>query len=755
MGFASSFINLIRACISGPWITPLVNGRPGPAFQYSRGLRQGCPLSPYLFILKVESFSCTLDHKQQAGLITRIKFEDGVKNINHSQFADDTMLIGGASAIIARRFKTILDKFMRYYGGMINHLKSCIYGWNASAQTLQNISNIFGVSCKLNWDHFNYLGMPVSMGHARAEIWETTLDKLKRKVQKWGSTWLNPAGRLVLLKSGLSSLPLYQFSLVQVPASFHHKMVSILRYFLWQDGKNEKKKYNLVSWKQVIQSQEKGGLGIRSPMLTNLAFGGKIVWRLLEARQAYWKKVIEAKYLNNPRQQLLTSEIPVRSSTSIWKLYKKAISFMAQNVSKVPKDGSKINIGVDNIMGSQAISSRAGWKGWSFPPIPDNLNENFNNFQIHLHSIAPIIKNGNDGFRWDPTGSNYSIQVGYQYFCNRDHSTPPWTYWKAVWKSKAIPKAKETIQHLFISCPFAISCWKSIAPNNTFSWNPQHSIGEVLSNWKKSYPWQPKKNNISKRVWDALPYVLLWKIWIARNHKVFRDRGTLTRQLCSKAKSLAIETIATKSIKNIDMANLYIEERDFIRNLREKSSILPSVNTYSNLINTLSHNWKIRLKKDEFNVWICNNNSYTLFFDGASKSNLGVAGVRGVIYTPNGEPLVTFEWGLGNLSNNRAEALALYQGLYQIQIHGIRKVLIFGDSAIIISLMNSKRKASNICIHQLINGCQTMIIQSWDLKIFHILRTLNRAADKLASQACIRTKGNILCNNEDFFQHLP
>ena len=53
MGFDASFLNLIKACISGPWITPLVNGRPGEAFQYSRGLRQGCPLSPYLFILRL------------------------------------------------------------------------------------------------------------------------------------------------------------------------------------------------------------------------------------------------------------------------------------------------------------------------------------------------------------------------------------------------------------------------------------------------------------------------------------------------------------------------------------------------------------------------------------------------------------------------------------------------------------------------------------------------------------------------------
>lgn len=116
-------------------------------------------------------------------------------------------------------------------------------------------------------------------------------------------------------------------------------------------GENDKKKFNLINWKQVIQSQDRGGLGIRSPKFINLAFGGKIVWRLITGVPAWWKKVLEIKYLKFSRQQHLDRDIPNTDSSKIWRLCKKAIPLIAHNTSKVPKGGVSINIGVDRIMG--------------------------------------------------------------------------------------------------------------------------------------------------------------------------------------------------------------------------------------------------------------------------------------------------------------------------------------------------------------------------------------------------------------------
>jgi len=100
-GISIKFINTILACITNPWITPLINGRPSNFFQSSKGLRQGCPLSPFLYIIMEESLSVQLENQREKK-VTGIQISIGVKEINHSLFADNTLLIGGVSCITAK-----------------------------------------------------------------------------------------------------------------------------------------------------------------------------------------------------------------------------------------------------------------------------------------------------------------------------------------------------------------------------------------------------------------------------------------------------------------------------------------------------------------------------------------------------------------------------------------------------------------------------------------------------------------------------
>jgi hypothetical protein len=108
-GFNQEFLSWTRAYIASPWITPLLNGRPPPFFKASRGLRYGCPLFPLMYVIMAESLNRTLEWECTNGTIPGIKIAQGVKHINHSQFADDMILLSGASKIMARTINQVLD----------------------------------------------------------------------------------------------------------------------------------------------------------------------------------------------------------------------------------------------------------------------------------------------------------------------------------------------------------------------------------------------------------------------------------------------------------------------------------------------------------------------------------------------------------------------------------------------------------------------------------------------------------------------
>lgn len=139
-GFGSNFINWIWACISEPWIAPLVNGRATDFFKASRGLRQGCPLSPLLFVIQASALSFLLDKKLQDQDLMGLCIARGVKNINHALFADDTLLLGAASLSSASKFKSVLEEFSKGSGSVVNKKKCDIFSWNTPPRLLSVIS---------------------------------------------------------------------------------------------------------------------------------------------------------------------------------------------------------------------------------------------------------------------------------------------------------------------------------------------------------------------------------------------------------------------------------------------------------------------------------------------------------------------------------------------------------------------------------------------------------------------------------------
>lgn len=198
-----------------------------------------------------------------------------------------------------------------------------------------------------------------------------------------------------------------------------------------------------------------------------------------------------------------------------------------------------------------------------------------------------------------------------------------------------------------------------------------------------------------------------------------------------------------------------MEEHNFTSYLLDKNNIINRSNDLNNQWNITNNNWKIRLSEEDFSIWLKNCKRPSLFFDGASTSNPGVAGAGGIICNEEGNIISSFEWGLGALSNNRSEALALLQGILQLQKLGINNAMIFDDSTIIISIMVHKRLASNVVLQQTTSRCQLLIENMQGVNFYHILRTLNKEANLRANRACHRTIGVLSYNEVDLQIHLP
>lgn len=280
-GFSKALITLVKAYIASPWIVPLVNGHSMEFFQASRGLRQGFPLSPLLYAIQASVLSCQLDYCQQIQTLPSLRMVQNVKDINHAQFVDGTLLLGEASINSAGTFKKELDIYREVLGSKINYLKSTIYGWNCSTKDLTDIARLSEMKRTLTWESFKYLWIPIFKSNPKVAHWMPLPDKLKPRIQAWGASWLNNAGMVILMKYVLISLPVYQNSILLAPKTFISKVDGLLRRFLWEGGKNNEITLHLVNWDTIKKPFLEGGLQMWDLAIQNLALGSKLLWNIV------------------------------------------------------------------------------------------------------------------------------------------------------------------------------------------------------------------------------------------------------------------------------------------------------------------------------------------------------------------------------------------------------------------------------------------------------------------------------------------
>jgi hypothetical protein len=219
MGFGQRWCHWIKSCISTVQFSILVNGSPARFFGGSRGLRQGDPLSPLLFLLVMEVLSKMFQVTEEAGLIRG--FLAGVLGgtevrISHLLFADDTIVFCDAAPAQVLHIRKVLSCFEAVTGLRVNLSKSEM----VLVGVINDMSSLASIlSCRVGALPMLYLGLPLGAPYKALSVWNSILEKIERRLASWQSLYLSKGGRLTLLKSTLSSLPTYYLSLFTIPAS--------------------------------------------------------------------------------------------------------------------------------------------------------------------------------------------------------------------------------------------------------------------------------------------------------------------------------------------------------------------------------------------------------------------------------------------------------------------------------------------------------------------------------------------------------
>nr|GEV63010.1 RNA-directed DNA polymerase, eukaryota [Tanacetum cinerariifolium] len=227
-GFGDKWCSWIKGSLSSSMASILVNGSLTPVFQFHRGLKQGDPLAPYLFILVMKSLHLSFSIVVKTCIFKGIKIDNAV-TIFHLFYADDAVFIGEWSDDNLNRIMHVLYCFSLASGLKINVKKSHLLGVGISHAITSATAMKLG--CSVMKTPFKYLGVMLGGNMSRINAWDEIICKMKSRLSKWKLKTLSIKGRLTLLKLVLGSSPIYSMSLYKVPKTVLYVMELIRRNF--------------------------------------------------------------------------------------------------------------------------------------------------------------------------------------------------------------------------------------------------------------------------------------------------------------------------------------------------------------------------------------------------------------------------------------------------------------------------------------------------------------------------------------------
>ncbi|XP_019185981.1 PREDICTED: uncharacterized protein LOC109180726 [Ipomoea nil] len=467
MGFDPKWVEIIAETVrSAKYHVLHDQNQFGPIIP-GRGLRQGDPLSPYLFLFITEGLSALLERQVARGLLHGLHVARGAPPVSHLLFADDCFLFFRASLGECETMKWVLDTYAKASGQLVNYDKSMVcFSTNTVHEERMNVTDILGV--REGDTSEKYLGLPSLVGRKKSEILGYLKGKILSRIRSWNARFLSRAGREVLLKSVIHALPSYAMMVFLLPLGLCREIQTLMNEYWWTGTIGNGKGIRWWSWEGLCTPKRSGGMGFRKLHEMNKALLGKQAWRLLTLPNSLMSRVYKARYF--PTCSYFDAKLGSNPSY-IWRGLMEVQDLLRGGSRRHIGDGKTTRIGIDPWLPDSAtlfvltglnetiavapvsslfVVNRTEWDC-------ECLGDIFEQRDVRLIMSIPLSKRlPPDSWFWAAeTKGKYTVKSAYRMLIGEVADTRPWV---RIWELEVPPK-EESALHLFASCAEVRKIW--------------------------------------------------------------------------------------------------------------------------------------------------------------------------------------------------------------------------------------------------------------------------------------------------------